>query len=137
MTNFIGVVEEDPGSAFGIWFPDVPGCFSAADEEEDLYANACQALILHLDGKEMPEPRKIAELRRLEKVRRAHARGAYLMSVPFLRTEGRKRRLNITGDEAMISAIADAAKQRGITRSAFLMHAARKEIMGGAEAPPG
>lgn len=136
MTHFIGVVEKDPGSAYGIWFPDIPGCFSAADDEEDLFPNACQAIILHLEGEEIPEPRKIAEIRRLENVRRAHARGAYLMSVPFLRTGGRKGRLNVTGDEEMISAIADAARQRGITRSAFLMQAARKEIMsGGTEGP--
>ena len=131
MTHCIGVVEKGPGSACGIWFPDIPGCFSAADDEDDLFPNACQAIILHLEGEQMPKPRKIAEIRRLEKVRRAHARGACLMSVPFLRTGGRKGCLNITGDEEMISAIADAARQRGITRSVFLMQAARREIMGG------
>ncbi|MDE0521415.1 MAG: type II toxin-antitoxin system HicB family antitoxin [Boseongicola sp.] len=115
---------------------DIPGCHSAADDEEDLFPNACQPIILHLEGEEIPESRKIAGIRRLEKVRRVHARGAYLMSVPFLRTGGRKGRLNVTGDEQMISAIADAARHRGITRSAFLMQAARREIMrGGAESP--
>lgn len=44
MTNFIGVVEKDPGSAWGVWFPDVAGCTSAADEVDDLFPNACQAL---------------------------------------------------------------------------------------------
>ena len=130
MTHFIGVVEQDPGSVCGTWFPDIPGCFSVADDEEDPFPNACQAIILHLEGEQMPAPGKIAEMRRLAKVRRTHARGACLMSVPFLRTGGRKGRLNITGDEEMTSAIADAARQRGITRPAFLMQAARDEICG-------
>ncbi len=43
MTNYIGVVEKDTDSAYGIWFPDIPGCFSAADREEDLLPNACRA----------------------------------------------------------------------------------------------
>ena len=34
--NYLGVVEKDPDSAYGMWFPDMPGCFPAADEFDDL-----------------------------------------------------------------------------------------------------
>ncbi len=33
MKIFYGLVHKDNDSAFGITFPDAPGCFSAADEE--------------------------------------------------------------------------------------------------------
>ncbi|MCY4242050.1 MAG: type II toxin-antitoxin system HicB family antitoxin [Rhodobacter sp.] len=91
MTTYIGVVEKDPDSAYGIWFPDIPGCFSAADREEDLFPNACRAIVLHLEGWEIPGPRGIGEIRCLERVRRVNERGAYLMSVPFLRGGGCSR----------------------------------------------
>ena len=70
MTGFIGVVEKDPGSAWGVWFPDVPGCFSAADEVDDLFPNACLALAFHLEGQEAPLPRPADEILELQNVAR-------------------------------------------------------------------
>ena len=32
MTYYIGLVHKEKDFAFGVQFPDVPGCFSAADE---------------------------------------------------------------------------------------------------------
>ena len=87
MTNFIGVVEKDPGSAWGIRFPDVPGCTSAADEVDDLFPNACQALAFHLEGQEAPLPRPADEILVLQNVRDAFGRGAFLMMVPLLSVE--------------------------------------------------
>ncbi len=84
MTSYIGVVEKDPGSAWGIWFPDVAGCTSAADELDDLFPNACQALEFHLEDMEAPSPRPAEEVLMLQKVRAAFGRGAFLMMVPLL-----------------------------------------------------
>lgn len=38
MKPYIGIVHQDAGSAYGISFPDAPGCFSAADTLDDLSA---------------------------------------------------------------------------------------------------
>lgn len=84
MTSYIGVVEKDPGSAWGIWFPDVAGCTSAADELDDLFPNACQALEFHLEDIEAPSPRPAEEVLMLQKVRAAFGRGAFLTMVPLL-----------------------------------------------------
>ncbi|WP_287247548.1 type II toxin-antitoxin system HicB family antitoxin [Mesorhizobium sp.] len=46
MKNYFALVDKDPGSAFGIRFPDIPGCFSAADAAEDIVPNAVEALQL-------------------------------------------------------------------------------------------
>lgn len=46
-------VHKDKGSAYGLTFPDFPGCFSAADELADLSRMAQEAVEVHLDGEEM------------------------------------------------------------------------------------
>lgn len=69
MTHYIAIVEEgDDTHATGIWFPDVPGCFSGGDSFEEAMANAPEALRVHLElvlaeGGELPRPRSLAELR--------------------------------------------------------------------------
>lgn len=55
MPRFIAIVHKDPGSAFGVTFPEVPGCFSASDDEAGLPAAAREALALHLDLDEAQE----------------------------------------------------------------------------------
>ncbi len=41
MKYFYALVHKDDDSAFGVTFPDLPGCFSAADRIEDVVPNAC------------------------------------------------------------------------------------------------
>ena len=133
MTTFIAVAGKDPGSAYGIWFPDVPRCYSAAEDEEDILEMACEALMVHLDGEELPSARAVDEILQLEKVREDLAQGCFLIAVPLLLADSRTKRVSITGEANMIHAIDDAARKRGLTRSAFLMQAARHEILRGAE----
>ncbi|MCC6942434.1 MAG: type II toxin-antitoxin system HicB family antitoxin, partial [Novosphingobium sp.] len=49
MTYFYAVVHKQEDSAFGVHFPDLPGCLSAADDVEQLVPNACEALELWLE----------------------------------------------------------------------------------------
>ena len=130
MTQFVGVADKQPESAWGIWFPDVQGCTSAADTFDDLFPNACQALEFHLDGMDAPLPRSAEEIMKLQDVQEDLAGGAVLLMVPLLTAENRKVRMNVTGNAYLVGAIDDAARQRGLTRSAFLMQAARNEIVG-------
>lgn len=54
--------------------------------------------------------------------------GAFLMRVPFIEDDTRIVRANVTFEKGMLDAIDMAARERGLTRSAFLASAARKEI---------
>lgn len=128
MRYYIGVVHKDPDSAFGIHFPDVPGCFSAADELDDLVGNATEALALHLEGEQLPEARPLEAVRSDIDVRQDLAEGAFLLAVPLIRLTGRTTKANITMDAGLLAAIDQTAKQRGLTRSAFLADLARREI---------
>lgn len=67
MKPYIGIVHKDEGSAYGITFPDAPGCFSAADEIDDLFAMAREALELWAEG-EIEDGRFIQEPRGLHAI---------------------------------------------------------------------
>lgn len=128
MKQFIAVIHKDPGSAYGMHFPDVPGCFSAADEEKDILANAVEALALHLGGEDIPEARSLEALR--EEVKEDIAEGAFLLAVPYVNTVGLQTRVNISIDAGVLKAIDDFAADRNLTRSAFLVRSALNEIEG-------
>ena len=36
MKTYFAVVSKECDSAYGLWFPDVEGCFAAAEREEDI-----------------------------------------------------------------------------------------------------
>lgn len=68
MVHYVAIVEEEPNKAVGVWFPDLPGCFSAGDSIEEAMSNARDALVtwadvVRLGGQRMPVPRTILELR--------------------------------------------------------------------------
>ena len=128
MKTFYAVVHKDADSAFGVHFPDVPGCFSAADALDDVLPNAAEALALYFEDAQVPEPRGIDAVRReAEADIRA---GAFLIAVPLILSTRRQVRANISLDKGMLDAIDAAASRRGLTRSAFLAEAARNEIEG-------
>jgi predicted RNase H-like HicB family nuclease len=69
MTHYVAIVE-DAGAdkAIGIWFPDLPGCFSAGDDVDDALRNAHEALALYAqaearEGRVLPKPRSISALK--------------------------------------------------------------------------
>ena len=83
MQYFIGVVHHDEGSAYGVYFPDIPGCFSAADSQDRIVPNAAEALGLHFDALEIPLARDISIIRRLPDVQAELEQGATLIAVPY------------------------------------------------------
>ncbi|MBL4692493.1 MAG: type II toxin-antitoxin system HicB family antitoxin [Magnetovibrio sp.] len=130
MRYFIGVVHQDKNSAYGVHFPDVPGCFSGCDEMDDLLAKASEALSLHLEGETLPAARALDEVRSDKDVVRDISEGAFLLAVPHIRLSGRTTKANITMDAGLLAAVDRTAKDRGLTRSSFLADLARREIAG-------
>ncbi len=68
MTGYIALVHKDPGTSYGVSFPDVLGCISTGDSFEEAVGNAAEALAGHLasmraDGDPIPVPRSFEELR--------------------------------------------------------------------------
>jgi predicted RNase H-like HicB family nuclease len=134
-TQYVAVIEKDPDSAFGVWFPDVEGCFSAGDTLEDAVANAAAALRQHTEalesaGRRVPAARSVDDVLHDREVRKSVREGALLFAVPLLADAGRTVRINISLDKALVNQIDTAAEKRGLTRSAFLAQAAREKIAG-------
>ncbi len=133
--HFVAVIEKDEDSAFGVWFPDVEGCFSAGDTLEDAVANAAAALRQHTEalesaGRRVPAARSVDDVLHDREVRKSVREGALLFAVPLLADAGRTVRINISLDKALVNQIDTAAEKRGLTRSAFLAQAAREKIAG-------
>jgi predicted RNase H-like HicB family nuclease len=131
--NYVAVIEKEPDSAFGVWFPDIEGCFSAGDTLDEAVANAAAALRQHAEatesaGHRVPAARSIDEVLRDEDVAESVESGAVLFAVPLLADAGRTVRINISLDKALVDQIDTAASARGLTRSAFLAQAAREKI---------
>lgn len=126
--DYIAIIHHDPGSAYGVSFPDLPGCFSAADDEEDIRKMALEALDLWFeDNPDAPEPRSIAEIRR--EVAEDLADGAYLMAIPYINRDTVSVRRNISMERGMWKAVDHAADLlTNGNKSAFLAMAARNEI---------
>lgn len=128
MKYYYAVVHKDQDSSFGVHFPDLPGCFSAADREEDILPNACEALDLWFEDAGEVEPRAVDAIRAAAED--DLAQGAFLLAVPHISASGKSARINISMDRGMVDAIDRAAGLRKLTRSAFLVEAARNEIEG-------
>lgn len=68
MTHYVAIVEEEPGKAVGVWFPDLPGCLSAGDTLDEAMLNAAEALELWAEamsesGQSIPAPRTLTDLK--------------------------------------------------------------------------
>lgn len=129
MPHYIAVIHKDENSAYGVSFPDLPGCFSAADAEADIIPNAMEALELWFeDASDRPAPTGIEQLRTDPDVAADLAAGAYLIAVPWRFNAGKSQRINITLDKGLLELIDEEAARRKMTRSALLAQAAEREI---------
>jgi predicted RNase H-like HicB family nuclease len=69
MAHYVAIIEDaGPDHAVGVWFPDLPGCTSAGDDIDEALRNAPEALELYAeglegDGKQLPRPRTLTELK--------------------------------------------------------------------------
>lgn len=69
MSHYVAIVEDaGPDKAVGVWFPDLPGCFSAGDDIDEALRNAKDAIALYAEalakeGRSLPAPRTAATLR--------------------------------------------------------------------------
>lgn len=80
--HYVAVIDKDPESAWGIQFPEVPGCFSAADTFDEIVPNAIEAPSLSFEDGERAPPRGLEAGR--EEVAGNVAEGAVLMMIPYV-----------------------------------------------------
>ena len=118
-------VHKDKGSAYGLTFPDFPGCFSAADRLGDLPRMAQEAVEVHFEGEELeiPQP-SVPE----QWARDKRFTGGYwmLVEIDLSRVSSQPMRLNISLPEQLVKRIDAYAKTHHLSRSGFLAKAAEQ-----------
>ena len=131
---YIAFIHSDTDPGYGISFPDFPGCVSAGDTIDEVIQSGAKALAFHIegmiqDGEKIPKPCSLQDVQ-ADPSLAEWREGATICFVPAVFDKGSPRRVNISLDYGLLQAIDDAAKRRGMTRSAFLSSAARNEIEG-------
>ena len=131
--RYVSFIHRDD-DVYGVSFPDFPGCVSVGDTVNLAIRRGCEALAFHVeglldDGEPIPTPRSIDAIK-ADPDLADWRHGADFVLVPLLLDRGSSRRVNISLDRGLLEAIDDEAKQRRMTRSAFLATAARHEIEG-------
>lgn len=130
MKYFTALVHQEGASAFGLSFPDLPGCFSAADSWDGIPAAAAEALDLWFEDMPDVDPAPLDVVRKRQDVAAALSAGASLMHVPYIAADAVVERVNITMERELLRAIDQTAKARGMNRSSFLAAAARHALVG-------
>src|SRR5262245_4353826 len=115
------------GDAYGVSFPDFPGCTTVADDLDSAVAKAAEVLAFHAEGLAedgpLPRPRSLSELKS-DPDFCEDAKDAVLVLVPY-EPPTRAVRINITLEESLLARIDRAADAASETRSGYLASAAR------------
>ena len=120
------VIHHEPGSAYGVTVPDLPGCFSAGDSFNEALEKVAEAIELHLEGlaeegMEIPRPTDIDS--HMDNTDSEGGTWGFIDAdiLPFL---GNTEKINVTLPTSVIRKI--DAKHKN--RSKFLAEAALKEL---------
>lgn len=136
MLGYWAFVYEEDGQFWGN-FPELKGCYSAADSASDLAANLIEALGLWIEsqkaeGKDIPAPRALPEVL---KIKTEAGKPMAVQFVPLLPASDRAKQVAMSVDERKLEVIDKAAERLGQSRSAFMVNAALSAAAGVAAGP--
>jgi predicted RNase H-like HicB family nuclease len=119
------VLIDGKAGAYGVVFPDIPGCVAMGKTIDEALANAAETLrdwyeLSDKHGEVVRLPRPLEKLRRDPDVATALAEGASLASVPLIRETGKPVKANLSIDSGVLSAIDAAAERHHLTRSGMV-----------------
>ena len=129
MANYIALIHKETDSDFGVSFPDFPGCVTAGKSIDEAKDMAQEALTGHVKvmtefGEDIPEPSNLEKL--ISSTESADVVAFFIVTTKDKKSK--KVRVNITVPEEELNQIDSFAKQHGMTRSAFLLKAAKETI---------
>ncbi|WP_417519852.1 type II toxin-antitoxin system HicB family antitoxin [Minwuia sp.] len=125
--RYLAVLTPDTEEGgFTVTFPDLPGCLSEGDTADAAIENAVDALSSHVEGLikaeiAPPPPSRVEDVG-------AIGQGEVLVFVPLIVESGEKVRLSVSLDRGILTAIDEAARAQGASRSGFIASAARRAI---------
>lgn len=130
--RYLALIDGSEG-AYGVTFPDLPGCVAMGTTLDEAMIFASEALgdwinTVEANGHEVPTPRDGGALRADPEVIQAFTEGAILSAVTVVRSTGKPVRANLSLDGGVVTAIDAAAHRRGVTRSAMVEIIARQQL---------
>jgi predicted RNase H-like HicB family nuclease/uncharacterized protein (DUF1778 family) len=136
MVAVVALVHGKPG-AYGISFPDFPGCVSGGVTVDEALRRGRDALDFHVEsmtevGEPLPKIRDITEI----KADPEHGEDFVdaMVTVVDAEVPAKAVRVNISIDERLLDRIDRAAQATGETRSGFMAAAARERLQPGRSA---
>jgi predicted RNase H-like HicB family nuclease len=127
MKFIIAIESGTQTTAWGVTVPDLPGCFSAGDTLDEAMENAREAIDQHVgimieDGVDIPPSRSLTTLQADPE----YAGWVWaVVDVPVEKYLGPAEKINITVPRLVLARIDDYTKAHGMSRSGFLVEAAR------------
>ena len=125
MTAYIAFVHPpEDGSEWGVTFPDVAGCVSSGTTFESAVEAAQEALSGHLsclaaDGDPLPDARTLSQIQ-ADPLATAEAAGAITQLVVPDQIPSERVRVDLTLDRGLLRRADEAARARGLSRTAFI-----------------
>ncbi|MCZ8179300.1 MAG: type II toxin-antitoxin system HicB family antitoxin [Rhizobium sp.] len=131
--QIVALVHRD-NESYGISFPDLPGCISAASSLDELLLDGKEALDLHVemmlqDGEALPDFRSLDALRADPEFAEDFATAELVTLLP-VDIPGRAVKVTITMEEHLLMRLNKAAERQGYTRSGFIAEAVRRKLAG-------
>jgi predicted RNase H-like HicB family nuclease len=119
----------DEKHAHGIEFPDFPGCFSAADDWQQINRMAQEAVECHMAGENLPTPSP-TPLDKLASNPQYEGGVWMLVNLDLTRIDPAPKRVNISLPGSLLSKIDEYAEMHHLSRSGFLAKAAQEAMHG-------
>ncbi len=116
MSRYPALLDGSEG-AYGVVFPDLPGCLAMGQTVDDALLNAEDALRDYVTEM-LKAGRNVQEPSALETIETPA--GTRLVLVPLVRPSGKNVRINLVLDEEVARFIDDEARRRGMTRKAYV-----------------
>jgi len=117
----------DEQHAHGVTIPDFPGCFSAADEWDDLPHMIQEAAEVYFEGEDIQIPAP-SPLEKLAASPDFQGGVWLLVDIDLAKLKVKAKRVNITMSEKLLNDIDRYAEQYHMTRSGLLAQAADQYI---------
>ena len=121
--KYLAIIHKDEESSYGVTLPDFPGCFSAADNIDDIEKNIQEAIELYAEDNEDFEPPVASSIEQVAALKVTKDATLLLVDVNFDFLETKSVPVNITMPIYLKKRMDRDVKAKGLNRSQYIQKA--------------
>lgn len=121
--KYLTIIHKEHNTAYGVSLPDFPGCFSAADNIEDIEKNIQEAVELYADGNNEFEPPVASTIEQVAELKTAKDGTLLMVDINFDFLQTKSVPVNITMPIYLKKRMDRAVKAKGMNRSQYIQKA--------------